>query len=247
MVFSKLLNNHRPLKRLAKTLIRLRVCTGWSEALLVAHTTCTLLEILCTGSKFWSSQGIREWNDFVTQTLYLVIKSYVSVFYWGPDNECWQSSICYGMSIRLSVRPLLWILQLSHLSPDFKFIFRLQSPNSRGSLAQIQNNQDGRQNGLRISVCLLGAITKSFTCITWLLPNFVYAFLLILSHPSLQMGFVRSMYTNLKGRLNGTRLPFRTCGHIAKTFVTYLLSNSMCASLQSSSWTSLMHPIKIDT
>ena len=29
-------------------MIRLRVCAGWSEALLVAHTT--LLEISCTGS-----------------------------------------------------------------------------------------------------------------------------------------------------------------------------------------------------
>ena len=36
---------HRILKRLAKALIRLRVCAGWSEALLVAHTT--LLEVSC--------------------------------------------------------------------------------------------------------------------------------------------------------------------------------------------------------
>ena len=41
-------NNHRILKRLAKALIRLRICSGWSEALLVAHTT--LLEISCYGS-----------------------------------------------------------------------------------------------------------------------------------------------------------------------------------------------------
>ena len=34
--------------RLAKALIRLRVCAGWSEALLVAHTT--LLEISCRSS-----------------------------------------------------------------------------------------------------------------------------------------------------------------------------------------------------
>ena len=33
---------------IAKTLIRLRVCAGWSEPLLVAHTT--LLEISCRGS-----------------------------------------------------------------------------------------------------------------------------------------------------------------------------------------------------
>ena len=48
MVFSQYLNNHRILKRLAKTLIRLRICAGWSEALLVVHAT--LLENSCTGS-----------------------------------------------------------------------------------------------------------------------------------------------------------------------------------------------------
>ena len=41
-------NNHRILKRLAKALIRLRVCAGWFEPLLVAHTT--LLEISCPGT-----------------------------------------------------------------------------------------------------------------------------------------------------------------------------------------------------
>ena len=40
--------SHRILKRLAKALIRLRVSSGWSEALLVANTT--LLEISCTDS-----------------------------------------------------------------------------------------------------------------------------------------------------------------------------------------------------
>ena len=39
---------YRIFKRLAKALIKLRVCTGWSEALLVAHTT--LLEISCSDS-----------------------------------------------------------------------------------------------------------------------------------------------------------------------------------------------------
>ena len=48
MVFSQLLNSHRLLKRLVKTLIRLRICAGWSKPLLVAHTT--LLEIPCHGS-----------------------------------------------------------------------------------------------------------------------------------------------------------------------------------------------------
>ena len=48
MLFSQKLNSHRKFKGLAKALIRLRVCPGWSEPLLVAHTT--LLEISCPGS-----------------------------------------------------------------------------------------------------------------------------------------------------------------------------------------------------
>ena len=42
------LKSHRILKRQARALIRLRVCTGWSESLLVAQAT--LLEISCCGS-----------------------------------------------------------------------------------------------------------------------------------------------------------------------------------------------------
>ena len=41
-------NTHRIFKWLAKALIRLRIWAGWSELLLVAHTT--LLEISCHGS-----------------------------------------------------------------------------------------------------------------------------------------------------------------------------------------------------
>ena len=44
-LYCQLGNSLRIFKRLAKALIRLRVCTGWSEALLVALTT--LLEISC--------------------------------------------------------------------------------------------------------------------------------------------------------------------------------------------------------
>ena len=43
MVFGQWPKKHRLFKRLAKALIRLRVCAGWSEPLLVAHNT--LLEI----------------------------------------------------------------------------------------------------------------------------------------------------------------------------------------------------------
>ena len=42
------INSHRIFKSLAKALVRLCVCAGWSEPLLVAHTT--LLEISCRGT-----------------------------------------------------------------------------------------------------------------------------------------------------------------------------------------------------
>ena len=48
MVFSQWLNTYRIFTRLAKALIRLRVCPSRSKALLVAHIT--LLEISCHGS-----------------------------------------------------------------------------------------------------------------------------------------------------------------------------------------------------
>ena len=56
---------HRIFKRLAKALIRLRVCTGWSEPLLVTHTT--LLEISCRGSvtkiKYAADQQCENENE----------------------------------------------------------------------------------------------------------------------------------------------------------------------------------------
>ena len=48
MMFSQSHNTHRKFKRLEKALIRLRVCAGYSESLLVVHIT--LLEISCRGS-----------------------------------------------------------------------------------------------------------------------------------------------------------------------------------------------------
>ena len=48
IMFGKELNTYRIFKRQAKALISQRVCPGWSEPLLVAHTT--LLEISCRGS-----------------------------------------------------------------------------------------------------------------------------------------------------------------------------------------------------
>ena len=48
MMFGQLPKNHRIFKQLANALIRLHIWAGWSEPLLVAHTT--LLEISCHGS-----------------------------------------------------------------------------------------------------------------------------------------------------------------------------------------------------
>ena len=48
MMLGQKLNVHRIFKRPAKALIRLRVCAGWSEPLLVSHTS--LVEISCCGS-----------------------------------------------------------------------------------------------------------------------------------------------------------------------------------------------------
>ena len=45
MLSGQKLNSHRIFQRLAKALIRLHVCAGWSEPLLIVHTT--LLEISC--------------------------------------------------------------------------------------------------------------------------------------------------------------------------------------------------------
>ena len=48
MMFSQQFTIHRIMRRQAKALIRLRVCAGWSEPLLIAHAT--LMEISCRGS-----------------------------------------------------------------------------------------------------------------------------------------------------------------------------------------------------
>ena len=63
MMFGQWLNSHRIFERLAKALIRLRLCAGcqWSEPLLVAHTT--LLETSCHGS------CIRERSGSVIECL----------------------------------------------------------------------------------------------------------------------------------------------------------------------------------
>ena len=66
MMLSQKLNSHGIFKRLAKALNRLRVSAGWSEPLLVAHTT--LLEISCHGSNMIVSQ--YDTGDILTWVLF---------------------------------------------------------------------------------------------------------------------------------------------------------------------------------
>ena len=87
--------NHRILKRLAKALIRLRVCAGWSEAMLVAHTT--LLEISCTGSYFDKREAsvciLMQYNiklmytfgtiSFKITCMLLLNDEYLQTWYWS--------------------------------------------------------------------------------------------------------------------------------------------------------------------
>ena len=82
MLFGQKLNTHRIFKRLAKALIRLRVCAGWSETLLVAHTI--LLEISCRGSY---SVGIFT---FMSRILYMLSwDNLEACSIYAPDFILW--------------------------------------------------------------------------------------------------------------------------------------------------------------
>ena len=63
----------------AKALIRLRVCAGWSEPLLVAHTT--LLEISCQGSNLY-------WN--FSKNLQLLLFSSNSLYVFVSTSDVWN-------------------------------------------------------------------------------------------------------------------------------------------------------------
>ena len=61
---------HRIFKRVAKALIRLRVCVGWSETLLVAHTT--LLEISCGGSNVVTKLNKLPFQEYDLDQIFFV-------------------------------------------------------------------------------------------------------------------------------------------------------------------------------
>ena len=76
--------------RLAKALIRLGVCPGWSEPLLVAHTTLlvahtTLLEISCRGSNMFQSKvPISKDIESVKTFIVMLIRS---IYLRPPDKS----------------------------------------------------------------------------------------------------------------------------------------------------------------
>ena len=99
MVFSQKLNTHIIFKRLAKALIRLRVSAGWSEPLLVAHTT--LLKISCRGSFVCLPKGCLK-----------VVWKWLGIYCWtsGPPGVC--HSLCWSPDTILD----LWNLIMEHTS-----------------------------------------------------------------------------------------------------------------------------------
>ena len=83
-MFSQWLNSHRILKWLAKALIRLRLCAGWSEALLVAHTL--LLE-----------------SHALAQILQVTLNSLLLYTLWVFTIETWSVSIADNCTFHLNL------------------------------------------------------------------------------------------------------------------------------------------------
>ena len=76
------------IKRQAKALISLRVCAGWSEHLLVAHTT--LLEISCHGSFVTAATFVPA------EILVLAANLVLAGIFDASSNFCASSKFCAG-------------------------------------------------------------------------------------------------------------------------------------------------------
>ena len=74
-------------------LIRLRVCAGWSEALLVAHTT--LLEISCHGSYF--NKIVRPAYGISVPIAY----THLPLMYAVSEVSSWATALFIYMSLHL--------------------------------------------------------------------------------------------------------------------------------------------------
>ena len=74
-MFGQQLNNHRIFKRQATALIRLRVCAGWSEPLLVTYITLLEISYRCSYIKLPITEITRgqvgpvllTWVHFIKQ------------------------------------------------------------------------------------------------------------------------------------------------------------------------------------
>ena len=96
---SKRLNTHRIFKRIAKALIILCICAGWSEALLVPHTT--LLEI-SSRLNYILSRHRTQSRTFA----YMVNSSYACLpLIWFGICKLWkqvgETSVCIRISCNL--------------------------------------------------------------------------------------------------------------------------------------------------
>ena len=109
MMFGQYLNSHRICKRLAKALTRLRVCAGWSEPLLVAHTT--LLEISCRGLIL---------NTYISKLVWILMNIILQLFILGT-NYCYSTPMTiwkFEVSKGVKIRNRYYQVHVPHLTQD---------------------------------------------------------------------------------------------------------------------------------
>ena len=126
-------------QRLAKALIRMRVCAGWSEPLLVAHTT--LLEISCHGSNFIDYQYN---NNIQINKSYQCIRVIILPKQWTKQvvfrlRGC--TCLCSHMlkrAIPINMLKMISKFHILHMTPvqwtAIQTIFSLPEPKAQGEL-----------------------------------------------------------------------------------------------------------------
>ena len=150
-MFGQLPKSHEIFKRLAMALIRLRVYAGWSEPLLVSHTT--LLEISCRGSiHFW------KWFSamiplFLYQNLVSVITRFATNAHERPRMTTNTTTVPQGMIPILRFRPRP---QSNTIHPDEFIRFKL--------VVALSWRLPNHQESSRITTVLLGFAPMSLRC-----------------------------------------------------------------------------------
>ena len=139
MVFSQWNNIHRIFKRLAKALIRLRVCAGWSEPMLVAHTT--VLGISCHGSIMCiiiRNKLSNDWKSVFnaapnkgTTILYWFIKSPLTEIRTRENNIIHDHVKAFGVIRQYSSRFCFEIWSID--GKDFNVYISQNKPRFEGS------------------------------------------------------------------------------------------------------------------